>query len=295
MNYFQNGGTASADAGIGGSTQRGEDSPLATYAGPYVTEMLGRGMALASSPYVAFMGPLSAGASPLQAQAFSGLGSLGIPTATTGGSFTGAAYDITSGAPVASDSPVSPVQQYMNPYIEAALRPQYEEATRQAEIARTGLQSEYGKAGAYGGSRQAVAEAELARGLQDRLADITGQGYAQAYREAADLFTGERDYGLKALESIARAGATQRDIEGEGIAADIGQFREERDFPYKQVQYLQSLLQNVPIETSTYSYFEPSGLGLLGAGLGDITDIYDLIAGIGGTGEDDANNEEPSV
>jgi hypothetical protein len=154
------------------------------------------------------------------------------------------------------------------------------------------LQSKYSKAGAYGGSRQAVAEAELARGLQDRLADITGQGYSQAYREAADLFTGERDYGLTALEALARAGTTQRDIEGEGIAADIGQFREERDFPYKQVQYLQSLLQNVPIETSTYSYFEPSGLSLLGAGLGDLTDIYDLL--MGGTEEEDANNEEQS-
>jgi len=291
MKYYNNGGIATGEQAPV-NQQQGENSPLATYAGPYVTEMLGRGMALASSPYLAFMGPLSAGASPLQAQAFSGLGSLGIPTATTGGSFTGTAYDITSGAPVASDSPVSPVQQYMNPYIEAALRPQYEAATREAEIARTGVQSEYGKAGAYGGSRQAVAEAELARGLQDRLADITGKGYAQAYREAADLFTGERDYGLKALESIARAGRTQRDIEGEGIAADIGQFREERDFPYKQVQYLQSLLQNVPIESSTYSYFEPSGLAALTGGFNTGSGIYDLLANLFGQNANTTDSEE---
>lgn len=259
--------------------QQGENSPLASYVGPYVTEMLGRGMALASSPYTAYMGPLTAGASGLQQQAFSGLGALGVPTAATTGSFTGAAYDIGTGAPTTIASPSSVVQQYMNPYIEAALQPQYEEATRRAQIEAQNLQSQYSKAGAYGGGRQAVAEAELSRGLQDRLADITGAGYAQAYREAADLFGGERDYGLKALESILSAGQTQRGIESEGIAADIGQFREERDFPYKQVQYMQSLLQNVPVESSTYSYFEPSGLASLSSGYKVGESIYDLIMG----------------
>lgn len=274
MDYFNNGGTATADDTLG-STQRGEDSPLATYAGPYVTNMLAQGAALANQPYVAYMGPLSAGASPLQAQAFGGLGSLGIPTATMGGSFTGQAYDITGGSPTTTTSPTSVVQQYMNPYIEASLKPQYDAAMRQAQIAQQELQSQYSKAGAYGGSRQAVAEAELARGTLDRLADITGKGYADAYDKAADLFTGERDYGLKALESMARAGRAQRDIDAEGIAADMAQFEEERDYPYRNVQYMQSLLQNVPIETSTYSYFEPSGMGILGGGMGNLNELLD--------------------
>jgi hypothetical protein len=69
------------------------------------------------------------------------------------------------------------VQQYMTPYLEAALQPQYDAATRQALIAQQALQSQYGKAGAYGGSRQAVADAELARGALDRMAGITGTGY----------------------------------------------------------------------------------------------------------------------
>ena len=48
-------------------------------------------------------------------------------------------------------------------------------------------------------------------------------------------------------------GATQRGIESEGITADRLQFEEERDFPYKQVQYMQSLLQGLPIEAQSYS------------------------------------------
>jgi hypothetical protein len=57
-------------------TFKAEESSLSSWAGPYVTEMLGRGQALAGLPYQAYMGPLTAGASPLQQQAFSGLASL---------------------------------------------------------------------------------------------------------------------------------------------------------------------------------------------------------------------------
>lgn len=269
MKKYQTGG----DVG----TRTGVESSLSPYAGPYVTEMLGRGQALASMPYQAYMGPLTAGASDLQQQAFTGLGSLSLPGASTAGSFTGAAYDITGSYPTASAAPVSPVQQYMNPYIEAALRPQYEAATRQAQIEAQNLQSQYGKAGAYGGSRQAVAEAELSRGLQDRLANITGQGYAQAYREAADLFGREQDYGLKALEAVARGGATERAIEQQGVGADIAQFREERDYPYKQVQYMQSLLQGLPIETQSVSYAEPSGFSQFTQGAGGILGLLQTL------------------
>jgi hypothetical protein len=57
-------------------TFKAEESSLSSWAGPYVTEMLGRGQALAGMPYQPFMGPLTAGASPLQQQAFQGLASL---------------------------------------------------------------------------------------------------------------------------------------------------------------------------------------------------------------------------
>ena len=299
MKYYNNGGIATGEQSPV-NQQRAEDSPLASYAGPYVTEMLGRGMALASSPYVAYQGPLTAGPSALQQQAFGGLGSLALPGASAAGSFTGAAYQpLTPQQIAAGETPqpfagagASPVQAYMNPYLQAALQPQYDAAMRQAQIAQQELQSRYGKAGAYGGSRQAVAEAELARGTLDRLADITGQGYQQAYREAADLFGEERDYGLEALRAQRQAGAEQRKIEDEGIAADIGQFREERDFPYKQVQYLQSLLQNVPIESSTYSYFEPSGLAALTGGLTTGSGIYDLLADLFSQNANTTDSEE---
>lgn len=308
MKYYNNGGITDT-----GATTVAEESALTSYAGPYVTEMLGRGQALATQdPYTAYGGPLTAGPSALQQQAFGGLGSLGIPAASAAGSFTGAAYQpltpqqVAAGEtpqPYAGMTPLqfaeagglgadadpvaiqaaqqmrsqSPVQQYMNPYLQAALEPQYEQARRQTEIARQGLQSRYGKAGAYGGTRQAVEEAELERGLLDRLAGITGTGYQQAYDRAADLFSGERRYGLDALAAQRQAGAEQRAIEQQGIAADLAQFEQERDYPYKQLQFMQSLLQGLPLETQSYSYYQPSGIQNLAGGLGQAKSILQIL------------------
>jgi len=239
----------------------GQSSSLSPWAGPYVTQMLGKGAALAGMPYTAYQGPLTAGQSGLQGQAFQGLANLAVPTATTTGSFT---------APGVA-------QQYMNPYIDAALQPQMEEARRQSQIEQQRLQGQYSRAGAYGGGRQAVAEAELSGALQRNLANIYGTGMQQAYDRGVDLFNQERQYGLQGLQQQLAAGQQQRAIEQEGVLADIAQFEQERDYPYKQVQYMQSLLQGLPISTQSYQYAQPTTLqNIAGAGQFGLG-IYDLL------------------
>jgi hypothetical protein len=46
---------------------------LSSWAGPYVSNYLGKGEALSNQPYQAYTGPLTAGASNLQQQQFAGL------------------------------------------------------------------------------------------------------------------------------------------------------------------------------------------------------------------------------
>ena len=244
----------------------GQESSLSTWAGPYVTEMLGKGQALAASPWQAYTGPLTAGESAPQAAAFQGIGSLNVPT-TEMGTFAPTSFTDTGVA-----------QQYMNPFIQTALDPQIAEARRQAEIQRVANAGRLTQAGAFGGSRQAVMESEADRNLLQNLAGITGQGYQTAYDRAQQQYNVEQDrarsaqdmaneYGLAALAKQAELGAAQRNIEQQGMAADYGQFKEERDFPYKQVQYMQSLLQNLPLKTQSYTYAEPSTLSkIMGAG-----------------------------
>jgi len=235
-------------------TQTGTESSLSNWAGDYVTGMLGKGQALANQPYQAYGGPLTAGQSTAQQSAFQGVAGLAVPTGQMGaGGFQPQKFTAQA------------AQDYMNPYLQSALNPQIEEARRQAQITRLGDANRLTQAGAYGGSRQAIMESELNRSLGQNLANITGQGYQTAYDKAMQQFNTEQSaaqqaqnltnqYGLQALQNQANLGAQERAIQQEGITADIAQFEEERDFPYKQVQYQQSLLQGLPIAAQAYSY-----------------------------------------
>jgi len=259
--------------------QTGTESSLSNWVGPYVTEMLGRGQALAGEGYQAYTGPLTAGESAGQSAAFQGVAGLTIPTEQMG-AFTPQQFS------------AEQAQSYMNPYLTAALQPQIDEARRQAQIQRLQDAGRLTKAGAFGGSRQAIMESEGNRNLLQNLAGITGKGYADAFTQAQNQFNVEQGrlqtaqdaantYGLAALARQADLGAQQRNIEQEGITADRLQFEEERDFPYKQVQYMQSLLQGLPLAAQSYSYSEPSIFDQITSGGGD---LLALIEGLFGSG-----------
>lgn len=279
-------GTGSGSTGIAAPAdplagkQTSTESSLSNWAGPYVTEMLGKGQALSEMPFQSYSGPLTAGPSALQQQAFQGIAGLTIPTSQMS-AFTPSSF---------TDPGVA--QKYMNPYLTNALNPQIEEARRQAEIQRINNAGRMTKAGAYGGGRSAVMESEGDRALLANLANITGQGYKQAYDLGATQFNTEqgreqaatdasRTYGLAALQKQADLGSQERNIESEGISADIKQFEQERDFPYKQVQYMQSLLQGLPIAAQSYSYAEPSTLSNILSSAGGLKSLYDILFGGG--------------
>jgi hypothetical protein len=254
----------------------GQESTLSNWAGPYVTDMLGKGQALSNTPYQAYQGPLTAGSSGLQQQAFSGLAGLALP------SNMGAYTPQTFGAEQA--------EQYMNPYLQASLDPQIAEARRQAEISRVQNASRMAQAGAFGGSRQAILEAEGQRNLGTKLADITGTGYNTAYDKAMAQFNTEQGrqqtaqeqtnkYGMDVMGAQMGAGAIERGITSEDIAARQAQFEAERDDPFKKVQYQQSLLQGLPLATAAYSYSPPSTLSNVASGATGLSQLYNIFAG----------------
>jgi hypothetical protein len=255
--------------------ETGRESSLSTWAGDYVTDMLGKGAALGSQDYQGYGGPLTAGTSELQDVSFGAFEGMDIPTDEMG-VFTPQTF--------AADT----AQQYMNPYLMVGLQPQLDEARRQAGI--TAAQNANKFAGAYGGSAQALFDAEATRNLAQNLSAITGQGYSDAFDKAMSQFNTEQGREMEAqtaanqytrnlIGDIAAAGAEQRAIESEGITADRLQFEEERDFPYKQVQYMQSLLQGLPIGAQSYSYAEPSMLSEILGGAGGLQALYNLMYG----------------
>ena len=269
------GTAASALPASGGTSTQG----LAEWAAPYITNYLGKASALGEQPYQTYQGPLTAGPSELQTQAFQGIGGLTVPNqgqyTAVGGSFT--------------DQGVA--QNYMNPYLQQALTPTLDELRRQSQISQMGNAAKLTGAGAFGGSRQAIMDAETQRNLLSQIAKTTGEGYATAYDKAMDQYNREQarktqeaqfgsEFGLKGLaaeqdllKNQLAAGATQRGITSEGIAADLAEFQAQREFPYKQLQFQRDMISGLPTSSVTNTPAQLSGIAQLAAAAGGIESL----------------------
>ncbi len=283
---------------------------LSNWSGPYVTDMLGKANAISNEPYQTYQGPLTANASPLQEQAFTGYQNL-QPNSTLDAAATSAGnqqpYNPTTFNGGIFDTQAA--QQYMNPYLQAALNPQLDEARRQSQISQLQNNAKLTQAGAFGGSRQAIMDSETQRNLGTNLANITGQGYNTAYNNAQQQFNADMGRGLTAqagteqskqfgaqqglnalntqanigsaqnsanlqnLQAQLGAGNTQRGINQEGVTADLNEFQAQRDDPMKKVQFLQSMLQGLPISTQSYSPGAQSNLSAISGGATTANDI----------------------
>lgn len=260
----------------------GKEESLANWVGPYVTDMLGKTAAYANSPYEVYGGPLTAGASELQQKYFSGLGGLNFPGAL-GQSFsaTGAPTLPTmsaTGTPGAAAQPTGIAAQYMNPYLNAVLAPQLNELQRQAQIAQMNNASKLSQAGAYGGSRQAIMDAELQRNLLTKANEAIGTGYANAYDKAMGQFNTEVGQAKTLADMMAGAGDKQRAIEQEGITADLNEFLAQRDDPVNKLKFMQSMLQGLPVSAVSQQYQQPSGLSQF---YGQANDVLALLKSLG--------------
>lgn len=268
-------------------TQVTGETNLSTWAGPYVTDMLGKAQALSELPYRAYTAdiagayqPISqqlvAGPSALQTKAFEGLGALSVPQNLQ---TAGQQAQQTFGAARQYMPTVGTIESYMNPYLEAVLAPQRRTAEETAAKQRMETQGRLAQAGAYGGSRQAILEAEGQKNLQQLLSDITGKGYAGAYDAAraqrqADIQAGlqgvgaqtaatqalanigaqEQAAGIQNLQQQLAAGATQRDIEQAGLAKAYEQFMREEAYPKEQLQFQRQMISGIP-GLATQSYY----------------------------------------
>jgi hypothetical protein len=266
-------GAVGAAGGAGIPNDVSRTSTLSPWVGDYVTNALGQGAALAAAPYQAYQGPLTAGASNLQQQAFAGASEM-AQAGYEPGKFTN-----TFTSDVA--------QQYMNPYLQASLDPQLKELNRQSQIARLEDASRLTKAGAFGGSRQAIMESEGRRNLLDKQQDVLGTGYKTAYDLAQQQYAKDRgdeeasrqfgaNFGMKSIDQLSGLGAIERGITSEGIAADKAQFEEQRDFAYGMPKYQLGLLSGLPIGANTTSV-DQDALGRLNSTISGLGASYQTL------------------
>ena len=303
--------TTATTPGSSGSPLAGSAnmSTLSEYAGPYVTDMLGKAQALSNAPYQVYQGPQTAGQSTLQSNLFQGLGGLNFPSQLGQSFSSSSAYQPPSMAPntfanqpigtgagtaqgtgtgtgtgtlgTGGNGPSAPTgiaSQYMNPYLQSVLQPQLEELRRQSQINAQPGMAKMTQAGGYGGGRQAIMESENNRNLLQAQNQAIGTGYSNAYDKAMQQFNTEQGQAKTLADLMGTAGAQQRGIEQEGITADYNEFLAQRDDPMKKVQFLQSMLQGLPI--STVSNVPQAQTGSQQA-VGGMTSIYQMLQNLG--------------
>jgi hypothetical protein len=209
------------DGGGGGGSQPSQSSVYQTnipeYAQPYVEQMLGTAqqqifdyerdaegnlVPTTMKGYQPFSNDPSAyfaEASPMQKQSYQQAANLtaapqlagatgiaaeaglrGLDTRYGTGQFDANAFD--QGA----------AQQYMNPYMQSVVDMQQQEAQRQADIAGTQRGAQAVQAGAFGGSRQAIMDAEAARNLASQKGSIQATGLQNAYSQAQQQFNADQ-------------------------------------------------------------------------------------------------------
>jgi hypothetical protein len=238
-NKFMPGGSVKKYA-TGGTTMptgaTGSESSLSNWAGDYVTGMLGQGQALANKPYEAYTGPLTAGASGLQNQAFGMAAGLKTPgaigqAATTAGGIASMAPGAGKYTPVGIDFGVDQAQQYMNPYVQSALNPAMEEARRQADIARVADAGRLTQAGAYGGSRQAIMESEGRRNLMDKQNQMLTSGYSTAFDKAQQQFNADQARRIQEQQFGTTSGlqGLQTGLQGAQTQGQLGNLQSQAD------------------------------------------------------------------
>jgi hypothetical protein len=322
----------------GGSTQQSNQyQSLSPWAQPYITSMLGAaqsqvfntdqsGNITGINPYNAFgsynqqtggqygLTPSDqlaaqssvAGFSPLQQQSYQGAANLQTPGQFgmgTMGAAQGTMQALNAGNQYAQQA-TNPyaVQAYMSPYVSASLAPQLQQLAQQTGIQTAGEQGAATSAGAFGGSREALANA-----LQQQQGNLAaqqaiGQGYNTAFNNAQNAMQYGAGLGLQGAQAGIQGASALGNLGTSQLAAQQGilglqntyggqqqqqqqniinqamqNYQTGQQYPLQQLSQLKSLISGLPVTdtTTTQQQAAPStastlaGLGTAGiAGLG---------------------------
>lgn len=198
------------------------------------------------------------------------------------------------------------IQDYMSPYIMAALQPQLEDLARSGVAQRKGLDASATMDGAFGDARSGVALAEQLRNEMLGRAGVVGQGYDRAFNTAAglrgqditndinaqrgniadnlqriisggaalkDLDTSQVNRGLTTADALAKAGGVEQQTNQAKDTADMQEFLRQQGWDQQQISWLTSVLAGTPHgSTSTAVEEKPnnSGWGMVGSLVGSI-------------------------
>ena len=163
-----------------------------------------------------------AGFQPMQTQAQQGVANMRAPsqfgqamditgagiggalgTAGQGVNLSGMGYEAAGAGSRYAQQATDPnaMQAYMSPYMQNVVDVQQREAQRAANVARTGRNAQAVQAGAFGGSRQAIMDAEAERNLALQKGDIQATGLQSAFKDAQQAQQYGANLGLQGMQA----------------------------------------------------------------------------------------------
>ena len=185
------------------------------------------------------------------------------------------------------------INYYMNPFQDAVTRNVLDEMRRRSDIEGQRTADAAVRAGAFGGSRFGVQEAERLRNLRQQQTRTATDLARQNYQQALGAAQSQRAQQLAGGQQFANLAGRQMDLQQQGISGlsqaglqgqqqlqrgmDIAyqDFLRQQQFPYTQAATLGNLLSGVPAAQMTTAYSQqpgPSmaqqlaGLGMAGLG-----------------------------
>lgn len=274
----------------GGSTTTSTQSLPKEFLTGYKNALKMAGQAV-STPYEAYQGQLVAGLNDTQQQGIANVNAaqgMALPAISEG-------MDLTRKA--AEGITPELYNQFYSPYVrdvgEATQRNLLESNAQQT----SGLKSGAIQAGAFGGDRGGVAQAEMAR-QQDlangqTMSNVWNQGYGQAMQLAgqqaqnygvqgqqmAGLGTAAQGSVLQGAQAQMAAGAQQQSTEQAQLSAAYDQYMQRLAYPYQQAQFYANIAEGLGSSaggTSTTTTPGPSWGSQIFGGLGALGSIFSM-------------------
>ena len=179
-------------------------------------------------------------------------------------------------------------QQFMSPYQQQVIDTTLSEFDRQRQIAQQQIGTRAIQAGAFGGAREGVQQAEFgAQSLQDRAAlqaQLLQQGFGQAQTAAAQAF--QQQQGLASLQphllgsqigALSALGQQQQQQQQAVLDAQAAAAKEAAFEPYTRYglvgQQLTGLAGGYPTQVQTFNPIQPAS---------PMQSLFGTLSGLGG-------------
>lgn len=179
------------------------------------------------------------------------------------------------------------LKQYQDPYEQQVISGVQGDFQKQRDAAMTAAAQAATAAGAFGGSRSGVLQAEALKDVNANEANTLAALRSRGFSDAANRFGADRSFfanlglgGLQGLEGVADAysqgGQYLQGLGQQQLDYERGQFDRAVGYPQQQLGILAQILGGSP---QGYAYTQPTqGGGLLGTALG----LGSTFAGLGG-------------